>query len=149
MPSSYRRLARAHTSSGATWSPAWISYGGNNRTHMVRVPDGQRLELRLADGDSNTYLLPAAVLAAGLDGLERQLDPGPFSLEDLHAAPPSQGRPLPRSQAEALAALAADGVLRDALGEAFCQAYERLLPQRSGPAPLHLHPAAISTSEPA
>jgi glutamine synthetase len=105
---------------------------------MVRVPDGQRLELRLADGDSNPYLLPAAVLAAGLDGLERQLDPGPCSLEDLHAAPPTHGRGLPRSQGEALTALGADGVLREALGEAFCQAYERMLPQRSGPSPLHL-----------
>jgi len=138
-PASYRRLAGARTASGATWSPAWISWGANNRTHMVRVPDGQRLELRLADGDSNPYLLPAAVLAAGLDGLERQLDPGTCSLEDLHATPPTNGRPLPRSQREALAALEADGVLREALGEAFCQAYERLLPQRSGPHPLRLH----------
>jgi len=135
---SYRRLAGASTASGTTWSPAWISWGANNRTHMVRVPDGQRLELRLADGDSNPYLLPAAVLAAGLDGLERQLDPGPCSLEDLHAAPPTHGRGLPRSQGEALTALGADGVLREALGEAFCQAYERMLPQRSGPSPLHL-----------
>ena len=94
---SYRRLAGASTCSGATWSPAWISWGANNRTHLVRVPDDQRLELRLADGDSNPYLLPAAVLAAGLDGLERQLDPGPCSLEDFHASPPTDGRPLPRS----------------------------------------------------
>jgi glutamine synthetase len=133
---SYRRLAGATTCSGATWSPAWISWGANNRTHMVRVPDNQRLELRLPDGDSNPYLLPAVVLAAGLDGLDRQLDPGPYSLEDLHASPPIVGRPLPRSQAEALVALAADGPLREALGEAFCQAYERLLPLRSGPSPL-------------
>ncbi|MGA1304251.1 MAG: type III glutamate--ammonia ligase [Cyanobium sp.] len=144
---SYRRLAGASTTSGATWSPAWISWGANNRTHMVRVPDGQRLELRLADGDSNPYLLPAVVLAAGLDGLERQLDPGPFSLEDLHAAPPSNGRPLPRSQGEALAALSADGVLREALGEAFCQSYERMLPQRSGPAPLHHNQAGPTGAE--
>jgi glutamine synthetase len=81
------------------------------------------------------------VLAAGLDGLERQLDPGPYSLEDLHAAPPTHGRGLPRSQGEALTALGADGVLREALGEAFCQAYERMLPQRSGPSPLHLDQA--------
>jgi glutamine synthetase type III len=133
---SYRRLAGARTCSGATWSPAWISWGANNRTHLVRVPDNQRLELRLADGDSNPYLLPAAVLAAGLDGLERQLDPGPCSLEDLHASPPAAGRPLPRSQAEALAALETDGPLREGLGEAFCQSYEQLLPQRSDPPPL-------------
>ncbi|MFN9624313.1 MAG: type III glutamate--ammonia ligase [Cyanobacteriota bacterium] len=133
---SYRRLAGASTCSGATWSPAWISWGANNRTHMVRVPDDQRLELRLPDGDSNPYLLPAVVLAAGLDGLDRQLDPGPCSLDDHHANPPADGHPLPRSQAEALAALAADQPLREALGEAFCEAYARLLPQRSGPLPL-------------
>jgi glutamine synthetase type III len=143
-PASYRRLAGASTASGATWSPAWISWGANNRTHMVRVPDGQRLELRLADGDSNPYLLQAAVLAAGLDGLARQLDPGPCNLEDLHANSPRDGRPLPCSQEEALEALAADGVLRETLGEAFCQAYERLLPQRSGPAPLQHIPEATS-----
>jgi glutamine synthetase type III len=143
---SYRRLAGANTTSGATWSPAWISWGANNRTHMVRVPDGQRLELRLADGDCNPYLLPAAVLAAGLDGLQRQLDPGPCSLDDLHAAPPASGRPLPNSQEEALAALAADTVLREALGERFCRSYERLLPQRSGPQPLN-HLGETSSSQ--
>ena len=144
---SYRRLAGARTASGATWSPAWITWGANNRTHMVRVPDGQRLELRLADGDSNPYLLPAAVLAAGLDGLERQLDPGPCSQEDLHAAPPSSGQPLPRSQAEALMALADDSILRDALGEAFCRSYEQLLPERSGPHPLRHIAEAPSIQE--
>jgi glutamine synthetase type III len=128
---SYRRLAGASTSSGATWSPAWISWGANNRTHMVRVPDDQRLELRLPDGDANPYLLQAAVLAAGLDGLDRQLDPGPCSLADLHQDRPTDGRPLPGSLSQALEALAADAVLRDALGESFCGAYERLALQRS------------------
>ena len=91
---SYARLGGQTTNSGATWSPGWISYGGNNRSHMVRLPDDQRLELRLPDSAANPYLLPAAVLAAGLDGLERQL--------------------------------AADTVLREALGEPFCVAYESL-----------------------
>jgi len=85
------------------------------------------------------------VLAAGLDGLDHQLDPGPCSLEDLHAAPPTKGYPLPRSQKEALEALTADGVLREALGEDFCRSYERLLPQRSGPSPLHHIGEASST----
>lgn len=129
-PESYRRLAGASTSSGATWSPAWISWGANNRTHMVRVPDDQRLELRLPDGDANPYLLQAAVLAAGLDGLDRQLDPGPCSRADLHQEPPQDGLPLPASLPEALEALAADAVLRDGLGEAFCRSYERLALQR-------------------
>jgi glutamine synthetase len=97
---------------------------------MVRVPDEQRLELRLPDGDANPYLLQAAVLAAGLDGLDRQLDPGPCSLADLHQEPPQDGLPLPASLPEALEALAADAVLRDGLGEAFCRSYERLALQR-------------------
>ncbi len=135
---SYRRLAGAGTSSGATWSPAWISWGANNRTHMVRVPDEQRLELRLPDGDANPYLLQAAVLAAGLDGLDRRLDPGPCSLDDLHLERPRDGQPLPGSLAQALEALAADGVLREALGESFCRAHERLAPRRPAEASLRL-----------
>ncbi len=125
---SYRRLGGTTTSSGATWSPGWISYGGNNRTHMVRIPDDQRLELRLADGAANPYLLPAAVLAAGLDGIERGLDPGPRSEANTYTDPPTgaAARPLPRSLEEALTAFAADTVLRQALGEEFCRAYENL-----------------------
>jgi glutamine synthetase len=84
---SYRRLAAPPTHSGATWSPAGISYSANNRTHMVRIPDDQRLELRLPDGAAHPYLLQAAVLAAGLDGIERRLDPGPRQDNDNYAAP--------------------------------------------------------------
>lgn len=125
---SYRRLAAAPTRSGASWSPAAISYTGNNRTHMVRIPDDQRLELRLPDGSAHPYLLQAAILAAGLDGLRRQLDPGPRHDNDNAAAPLPPGRcqPLPADLGEALEAFAADAVLREALGEEFCQAYERL-----------------------
>jgi len=60
---------------GSTWAPAYISYGDNNRSAMVRVPKG-RLELRLPDGSCNPYLATAAVIAAGLDGVERRLDTG-------------------------------------------------------------------------
>jgi glutamine synthetase len=129
---SYERLARTTPTSGASWSPGWISYGGNNRTHMVRLPDNQRLELRLPDGAANPYLLQAAVLAAGLDGIERQLDPGPRSERNTTAEPPvgSDWRALPSSLGEALAAFAADGRLRAALGEPFCQAYLALAPCR-------------------
>lgn len=125
---SYRRLAAPPTSSGATWSPGGISYTGNNRTHMVRIPDDQRLELRLPDGAAHPYLLQAAVLAAGLDGIDRQLDPGPRHNNDNYAAPlASSGYgKLPGSLGEALGAFAADTCLREALGEDFCRAYERL-----------------------
>ena len=128
VPASYRRLAPATTASGATWSPAWISYGGNNRTHMIRIPDDQRLELRLADGAANPYLLQAAVLAAGLDGIERQLDPGPRSDRNLQIEPPPEGTArLPATLEAALEAFAADRVLRSALGEEFCGAYLELV----------------------
>ena len=73
---SYRRINAPPTKSGASWSPSSISYTGNNRTHMVRIPDPGRFELRLMDGSANPYLLQASVLAAGLDGLENKIDPG-------------------------------------------------------------------------
>ena len=72
---SYKRLVVGRSLTGSTWAPAYISYGDNNRSAMVRVPKG-RLELRLPDGSCNPYLATAGVIAAGLDGVERQLDPG-------------------------------------------------------------------------
>ncbi len=73
---SYKRINAPATLSGATWSPNTISYGGNNRTHMVRIPDAGRFEFRLMDGAANPYLMPAALLAAGLDGMATKADPG-------------------------------------------------------------------------
>ena len=73
---SYRRINAPPTKSGASWSPSSISYTGNNRTHMIRVPDAGRFELRLMDGSSNPYLLQAGVIAAGLHGLNNKIDPG-------------------------------------------------------------------------
>lgn len=72
---SYKRLTVGSSLSGATWAPAYISYGANNRSSLVRVPYG-RIEYRLADGGCNPYLVTAAVIAAGLDGIDRELDPG-------------------------------------------------------------------------
>ncbi len=73
---SYKRINAPRTLSGATWSPNSVSYGGNNRTHMVRIPDPGRFELRLMDGAANPYLMQAGILAAGLDGAANQRDPG-------------------------------------------------------------------------
>ncbi len=73
---SYRRINAPPTKSGASWSPSSISYSGNNRTHMIRVPDPGRFELRLMDGATNPYLLQAGVLAAGIYGLVNKIDPG-------------------------------------------------------------------------
>ena len=73
---SYRRINAPPTKSGASWSPSSISYSGNNRTHMIRIPDPGRFELRLMDGSSNPYLLQAGVIAAGIHGLTNKIDPG-------------------------------------------------------------------------
>ncbi len=104
---SYKRTGAATTSSGATWAPSRVaSFGGNDRTHLVRVPDGNRFELRGADGSADPYLAAAAVIAAGLDGLERELDPG---------APGERGQALPRTLLDAVHSFESDPVLTDAL----------------------------------
>jgi glutamine synthetase len=91
---SYKRLVVGAPTSGATWAPAYVSYGYNNRTQMLRVPAGGRVEDRTVDGSCNPYLAATAMLAAGLDGIERGLDAGDpnganlykMSVEDREAA---------------------------------------------------------------
>ena len=125
---SYKRLNAPVTASGATWSPNTITYGGNNRTHMVRLPGPGRIELRLADGAANPYLYPAAVLAAGLDGIARKLDPGKRLDIDMYAEPEKAGKAkrLPLNLLDALRAVEADDAFRAALGEETCAAYLKL-----------------------
>ncbi len=118
---SYKRLKLGTTASGATWSPVWISYGYNNRTQMLRIPGPGRVEDRTIDGACNPYLAAAAVLAAGLDGIEKRLDPGEPNAENLYARSydelTGQGlRTLPANLLEATHELEADDVLRRALG---------------------------------
>ena len=81
---SYKRLIRSEPNSGATWAPVYITYGPSNRTQMIRVPGPGRIENRTADGASNPYLACAVALAAGLDGIERQIDPGTANNENLY-----------------------------------------------------------------
>jgi glutamine synthetase len=73
---SYKRINAPRTTSGATWAPNTVTYTGNNRTHMIRIPEAGRFELRLADAAANPYLLQAGIIAAGLDGIESKRDPG-------------------------------------------------------------------------
>jgi glutamine synthetase len=73
---SYKRSGATTSSSGATWSPRKASFGGNDRTHMIRVPDNKRIELRSGDGSANPYLAIATAISAGLDGVDRAVDPG-------------------------------------------------------------------------
>jgi len=116
---SYKRINAPRTTSGATWAPNSVTWTGNNRTHMIRVPEGDRFELRLADGAVNPYLMPAAVLAAGLDGLENLRDPGPRldinMYTDGHAV--ANVKTLPLNLLDALRALEASNVLSDAMGD--------------------------------
>ena len=116
---SYKRISAPRTTSGATWSPNSVTWTGNNRTHMVRVPEGDRFELRLADGATNPYLMPGAVLAAGLDGLRTNRDPGPRldinMYTDGHTVP--NAKKLPLNLLDALRALEASEPLKAALGE--------------------------------
>ena len=74
---SYKRINAPRTISGATWAPNTVTWTGNNRTHMVRVPGPGRFELRLPDGAVNPYLLQAVIIATGLDGIRTNADPGP------------------------------------------------------------------------
>lgn len=125
---SYRRINAPVTSSGATWSPNTISYAGNNRTHMIRIPGGGRFELRLVDGSANPYLLSAAILEAGLDGVDHHRDPGPPSEVNVYVdrAAVSDRRQLPDNLLDALRAFEASTILRDGLGAEFVQAYLKL-----------------------
>jgi glutamine synthetase len=123
---SYKRLNAPVTSSGATWSPNTISYGGNNRTHMVRIPDAGRLELRLADGAANPYLMPAAILAAGLDGIASQADPGTRLDIDMYVDGHTVDAPkLPLNLLDATRALEADTGLTEAVGGSAMAAFAK------------------------
>ena len=82
---SYKRINAPRTVSGATWSPSSITFGGNNRTHMVRIPDEGRAEYRLPDNAANPYLLLASILAAGMHGVEEKMDPGKRLDIDMYA----------------------------------------------------------------
>lgn len=85
---SYKRTGALTTASGASWAPRLPTYGGNDRTHYIRVPDCQRVELRGGDGSANPYLAIAAALGAGIDGIKRSLDPGAIGNTDGRTALP-------------------------------------------------------------
>jgi glutamine synthetase len=116
---SYKRINAPRTTSGATWSPNSVTWTGNNRTHMIRVPDGDRFELRLADGATNPYLMPAAVLAAGLDGIDNHRDPGKRLDINMYTEghTVNVAKKLPLNLLDALRALEGSVVLKEALGE--------------------------------
>ena len=125
---SYKRINAPVTASGATWSPNTVTWSGNNRTHMVRVPDAGRFEFRLADGSANPYLLLAGFLAAGLDGIEQGRDPGKRLDIDMYAEGHKVrgAKKLPLYLIDAIRLFARNKTVRDILGEQFSDSYIKL-----------------------
>ncbi len=125
---SYKRINAPQTRSGATWSPNAVTYSGNNRTHMIRVPAAGRFELRLMDGSTNPYLLQAAILAAGLEGIQEKRDPGkPLHInmyQERHSV--RAARKLPTTLLDALRLLDKSKLLRQSLGNELIDAYVKL-----------------------
>jgi glutamine synthetase len=125
---SYKRINAPRTTSGATWSPSSITFGGNNRTHMVRVPDEGRIELRLPDGAANPYLMMSVILAAGLHGLDEKMDPGKRLDIDMYAEghKVKGAKKLPLNLLDAIRNFDRDKYLKSALGDDFSAAYIKL-----------------------
>ena len=125
---SYRRINAPPTKSGATWSPSSISYTGNNRTHMIRIPDKGRFELRLMDGSANPYLLQAGIIAAGLEGINKKLDPGKplyCNMYEDYRKYPNLSK-LPNDINEAITMLEKSKTISQAFGVDVIQSYTKL-----------------------
>ena len=125
---SYKRIDAAVTASGATWAPNAITYSGNNRTHMVRIPDSGRFEIRLMDGATNPYLLQAAVVAAGLDGVANKRSPGKRVDLNMYTEQYKlrKVRKLPANLLDAIRLLDSSKVARTAFGDEFIDSYVKL-----------------------
>lgn len=127
---SYKRLVVGESLSGTSWAPAYVAHGPNNRTALVRTLPG-RFEWRLPDASANPYLATAAMIAAGLDGIDRALDPGPACTDDLFALPLAAIRDrgialLPQSLEAAIDALEASPLMRATLGATLHREFVRL-----------------------
>lgn len=125
---SYKRLVRRAPRSGASWAPVYVTYGANNRTQMIRIPAPGRIENRLGDGAANPYLAATVLLAAGLDGIENQIDPGEQNVDNLYEVPEDELNrrgidALPTTLSEAVAALEIDDVIKEALGTEYADYY--------------------------
>jgi len=125
---SYKRINAPRTSSGATWAPNTVTWTGNNRTHMVRVPGPGRFELRLPDGAANPYLMQAVILAAGLDGVRSKADPGRrYDIDMYQMGHTVKNAPkLPLNMLDALREYDKDKTLKSMMGDEFSSAYLKL-----------------------
>lgn len=128
---SYKRINAPRTVSGATWAPNTVTWTGNNRTHMVRVPGKGRFELRLPDGAANPYLLQAVIIAAGLNGIHKKADPGKRLDIDMYQLghTVTDAPRLPLNLLDALRNFEKDTELKQALGEEFSSAYIKMKTQ--------------------
>ncbi|MBO9465926.1 type III glutamate--ammonia ligase [Tropicibacter sp. R15_0] len=128
---SYKRINAPRTMSGATWAPNTVTWTGNNRTHMVRVPGAGRFELRLPDGAANPYLLQAVIIATGLSGIASKADPGPRYDIDMYAEGHTitDAPKLPLNMLDALRAFDADTELKAKMGESFAASYVKMKKQ--------------------
>ena len=125
---SYKRINAPRTTSGATWSPNTVTYSGNNRTHMIRIPDSDRIEVRLADGAANPYLLQAVLIGAGLWGVANKIDPGKRLDIDMYAEghKVKNAPRLPLNLLDALRAFQNNKIMRGILGAEFADSYLKL-----------------------
>ncbi|MEN3386509.1 MAG: glutamate---methylamine ligase, partial [Hyphomicrobiales bacterium] len=125
---SYKRINAPPTLSGATWSPNTITYAGNNRTHMIRIPDAGRFEFRLADGSVNPYLLQAALLVSGMDGIRNTRDPGRRLDVNMYTEGHTVkgAKRLPLNLLDALRVFEKSDVLREGLGADLTRSYLKL-----------------------
>ena len=125
---SYKRINAPVTQSGATWAPNTVTWSGNNRTHMVRIPGPGRFELRLPDGATNPYLLQAVILAAGIIGIDTKADPGKRYDNDIYSdrTTDNEVEKLPANLLDALREFTRDELLISKLGSEFSNAYIKL-----------------------
>jgi len=125
---SFGRIDASNTLSGATWSPSTVTYTGNNRTHMVRIPDAGRFEVRHADGSANPYLLQAGMLGLGLDGINNKRSPGKRLDINMY----TQGhklkrvKKLPKTLDKALKLFKESNVAKNAFGSSVVSKYVKL-----------------------
>ena len=125
---SFGRIDASNTLSGATWSPSTVTYTGNNRTHMVRIPDAGRFEVRHADGSANPYLLQAGMLGLGLDGINNKRSPGKRLDINMY----TQGhklkrvKKLPKTLDKALKLFKESNVVKNAFGSSVVSKYVKL-----------------------
>ena len=125
---SYKRINGSVTTSGATWSPSSITWAGNNRTHMVRVPGPGRFELRLMDGAVNPYLLQAGSLVLGLDGVINKRDPGKRLDINMYTEGHKAGKvkKLPLNLLDSIRNFEASKIIREGFGNQFVDSYVKL-----------------------